>query len=66
MITIEELKTLIESNPDYDGCAIELPSGKLIGTTSGGFLPLLYKNTEDIYPCLITWEEAATIYSEEN
>lgn len=64
--TVDELKALIENDPTYDGCAVDLPSGKCIGTTSGGWQPLLYQNLEDDYPTNLTWEEALALYNEEN
>lgn len=63
--TIEELQNLIYENPKYDGCGIDLPSGKCIGTTSGGWQPLLYQNPEDNYPTELTWTEALALYNKE-
>lgn len=63
--TIEELQNLIYENPKYDGCGIDLPSGKCIGTTSGDWQPLLYQNPEDNYPTELTWTEALDLYNKE-
>nr|DAE38825.1 MAG TPA: hypothetical protein [Caudoviricetes sp.] len=63
--TIEELSNLIENDPTFGGCAVELPSGKIIGTTSGGWQPLLYQNYEDDEPVNITWDKALILYNEE-
>lgn len=60
-----ELMNLIENDETYDGCAVDLPSGKVIGTTSGGWMPLLYQNPEDDRPVNMTWEEALALYNEE-
>lgn len=61
--TIEELQKLIENNEVYGGCAIDLPTGGCIGTTSGGFQALFYTNDEDHFPIRITWEKALAIYN---
>lgn len=61
--TVKELQELIANNEVYGGCAIDLPTGQCIGTTSGGFQPLLCINDEDRYPRPITWEEALKIYN---
>lgn len=47
---------LIYENPKYGGCGIDLPSGKFIVTTSGGWQPLLFQSPED----------ALALYNEEN
>lgn len=54
--TIKELQDLIYNDPTSDGCAIDLPSGKCIVTTSGGWQPLLFQSPED----------ALALYNEEN
>lgn len=64
--TINELMELIENDPTYDGCGIDLPSGKCIGTTSGGWQPLLYKNPEDQNPKRLSWDEAFALYNKEH
>lgn len=61
--TVKELSDLIESNDKYDGCAIDLPDGRCIGTTSGGWQPLLFLNDKDKYPQSLTWDEALSIYN---
>jgi hypothetical protein len=61
--TVKELQELIENNDVYNGCAIDLPTGQYIGTTSGGWQPLLYINDEDRCPQSLTWEEALKIYN---
>lgn len=61
--TIKELQELIKNDDTYNGCAVVLPNGQCIGTTSGGWQPLLYINDEDRGPRRITWEEALTIYN---
>lgn len=61
--TVKELQELIENNEVYNGCAIDLPTGQCIGTTSGGWQPLLYINDEDRCPKSLTWEEALKIYN---
>lgn len=63
--TVEELQTLIENEPKYGGCGIDLPSGKCIGTTSGGWQPLLYQSPEDNNPTNLTWTEALTLFNKE-
>ena len=63
--TVEELKTLIENEPKYEGCGIDLPSGKCIGTTSGGWQPLLYQSPEDNNPTNLTWTEALALFNKE-
>lgn len=63
--TVEELKTLIENEPKYEGCGIDLPSGKCIGTTSGGCQPLLYQSPEDNNPTNLTWTEALALFNKE-
>ena len=63
--TVDELIELIENDPTYDGCGIDLPSGRCIGTTSGGWQPLLYQNPEDLSPTDLTWEEALALYNKE-
>lgn len=63
--TVKELSDLIENDPTYGGCAVDLPSGKCIGTTSGGWQPLLYQDDEDNYPTPLTWEEALELYNRE-
>lgn len=63
--TVEELQNLIYENPKYGGCGIDLPSGKFIGTTSGGCQPLLYQNPEDDYSTELTWTEALDLYNKE-
>lgn len=63
--TVEELQNLIYENPKYGGCGIDLPSGKVIGTTSGGWQPLLYQNPEDDYSTELTWTEALDLYNKE-
>lgn len=63
--TVKELSDLIENDPTYGGCAVDLPSGRCIGTTSGGWQPLLYQNPEDNYPTELTWEEALEFYNQE-
>lgn len=65
LTSVEELKNLIYENPKYDGCGIDLPSGKCIGTTSGDWQPLLYQNPEDNYPTELTWTEALALYNKE-
>ena len=65
MKTVEELQNLIYENPKYDGCAIDLPNGKCIGTTSGGCQPLLYQSPEDNNPINLTWDEALVLYNKE-
>lgn len=63
--TVEELQTLIENEPKYGGCGIDLPSGKCIGTTSGGWQPLLYQSPEDNNPTNLTWTEALALFNKE-
>lgn len=63
--TVKELSDLIKNDPTYGGCAVDLPSGKCIGTTSGGWKPLLYQDAEDNYPIPLTWEEALELYNRE-
>lgn len=63
--TVEELSNLIENDPTFDGCAVELPSGRILGTTSGGWQPLLYQNLEDTEPINLTWDEALSLYNKE-
>lgn len=63
--TVEELSNLIENDPAFDGCAVELPSGRILGTTSGGWQPLLYQNLEDTEPINLTWDEALSLYNKE-
>lgn len=63
--TVKELSNLIENDPTYGGCAVDLPSGRCIGTTSGGWQPLLYQNPEDNYPTELTWEKALELYNRE-
>lgn len=63
--TVKELSDLIKNDPTYGGCAVDLPSGRCIGTTSGGWQPLLYQDAEDNYPIPLTWEEALEIYNRE-
>lgn len=63
--TIKDLWNVIENDPTYEGCAVDLPSGKCIGTTSGGWKPVLYSSPEDDHPTCITWEQALKIYNEE-
>ena len=63
--SIKDLWNVIENDPTYDGCAVDLPSGKCIGTTSGGWQPVLYSSPEDDHPTHITWEEALKLYNEE-
>lgn len=65
LTSVEELRNLIYENPKYDGCGIDLPSGKCIGTTSGDWQPLLYQNPEDSYPTELTWTEALELYNKE-
>ena len=66
LTTIQELQSLIENDPAYEGCGVDLPSGRFIGTTSGCWQPLLYLDPEDDEPKQITWEEALRVYNEEN
>ena len=63
--TVEELQTLIENEPKYEGCGIDLPSGKCIGTTSGGWQPILYQSPEDNNPTNLTWTEALALFNKE-
>lgn len=63
--TVKELSDLIKNDPTYGGCAVDLPSGRCIGTTSGGWQPLLYRNPEDNCPIELTWEEALELYNRE-
>lgn len=63
--TVEELQTLIENEPKYGGCGIDLPSGKCIGTASGGWQPLLYQSPEDNNPTNLTWTEALALFNKE-
>lgn len=63
--TVKELQNLIDENPKYGGCGIDLPSGKFIGTTSGGWQPLLYQSPEDDYSTELTWTEALDLYNKE-
>lgn len=63
--TVKELSDLIKNDPTYGGCAVDLPSGRCIGTTSGGWQPLLYRNPEDNFPIELTWEEALELYNRE-
>lgn len=63
--TVEELQTLIENEPKYEGCGIDLPSGKCIGATSGGWQPLLYQSPEDNNPTNLTWTEALALFNKE-
>lgn len=62
--TISELQNLIENDETYCGCGIDLPNGMFLGTTSGGFQPLLYKNIEDDEPKRISWKAALKLYNE--
>lgn len=61
--TVEELQELIENNDEYGGCAVSLPDGSCIGTTSGGFQPLYYINEDDRTPLRISWEKALQLYN---
>jgi hypothetical protein len=63
--SVAELQELIENDPTYGGCAVDLKSGRCIGTTSGGWQPTLYQDPEDNTGKRITWEEALLIYNEE-
>lgn len=63
--TVEELQTLIENEPKYGGCGIDLLSGKCIGTASGGWQPLLYQSPEDNNPTNLTWTEALALFNKE-
>lgn len=62
--TIKELQNTILNNTKYGGCAIDLPDGSCIGTTSGGFQPLYYINEDDRTPQSITWGKALQIYNQ--
>lgn len=63
--TTKELQDLIEQNEESCGCSITLPSGQIIGTTSGCFQPILYANERDQVGCWLSWPLALMLYNKE-
>lgn len=61
--TISELQNLILNDETYGGCAIDLPNGWIIGTTSGGFQPVLYRFPENDRSDRLSWKDALELYN---
>jgi hypothetical protein len=61
--TIKELSDLMLKTMEETGDVIHLPNGQFLGTTSGGWTPLLYYNEADTIGHAVTWSEALAIYN---